>query len=160
MLNNNQVHALEHIAYGYDRVQNPLVRLEHSLHNFSAFVIMPLFAFSNAGVLIDFSSISAHLMIVLGVVFGLIIGKPIGIFGFTYLATKLNLIKKPNGLSWTEVLAVGFLGGIGFTMSIFITHLAFIDNTIIDAVKLGVFIASFISALIGVSIILSIKREE
>jgi len=160
MLNNKQVHALEQIAYGYDRVQNPLVRLEHNLHNFSAFVIMPLFAFSNAGVLIDFSSISAHLMIVLGVVFGLIIGKPIGIFGFTYLATKLNLIKKPNGLSWTEVLAVGFLGGIGFTMSIFITHLAFIDNTIIDAVKLGVFIASFISAIIGVSIILSIKRDR
>ncbi|MFK5977250.1 MAG: Na+/H+ antiporter NhaA [Sulfurovum sp.] len=159
MLNNKQVNALEQIAYGYDRVQNPLVRLEHNLHNFSAFLIMPLFAFSNAGVIIDFASVSTHINIVLGVILGLIIGKPIGIFGFTYIATKLRIIKKPNGLSWSEVLAVGFLGGIGFTMSIFITHLAFIDNTIIDAVKLGIFIASFISAIIGVSLILSIKKR-
>lgn len=159
LINNKQVHALEQIAFGYDRVQNPLVKLEHNLHNFSAFVIMPLFAFSNAGVVIDFSSVSTHLMIVLGVVLGLIIGKPIGIFGFTYLATKLNIIKKPNGLEWIEVLAVGFLGGIGFTMSIFITHLAFIDHSIIDSVKLGVFIASFISAIIGVAIILGIKNK-
>ncbi len=159
MLNNKQVHALETIAFGYDRVQNPLIRLEHSLHKFSAFFIMPLFAFSNAGVIIDFSSISTHFMIVLGVILGLVIGKPIGIFGITYLATKLQIVKKPSSLSWIEVLAVGFLGGIGFTMSIFITHLAFIDNSIIDAIKLGVFGASFLSAIIGVGIILSIKKE-
>ena len=70
------------------KLQNPLVRLEHNLHGLSAFFIMPLFAFSNAGVLIDFSTVDANLMIVLGVVFGLLIGKPIGIFGFTYLCNK------------------------------------------------------------------------
>ncbi|WP_121627885.1 Na+/H+ antiporter NhaA [Poseidonibacter antarcticus] len=158
ILNHHQIDSLENIRYNYDKVQNPLVRLEHDLHGLSAFIIMPLFAFSNAGVLIDFSTVSANLMIVLGVVFGLIIGKPIGIFGFTYLATKLNIIKKPDNISWAEVIAVGFLGGIGFTMSIFITHLAFLDENIIAAVKLGVFAASFIAAIVGVILILRLKK--
>ncbi len=154
VLNHHQIESLEHIAYNYEKVQNPLVRLEHQLHGLSAFFIMPLFAFSNAGVLIDFSGVSANLMIVLGVVFGLIIGKPVGIFGFTYLACKLKIITKPDNISWDDILAVGFLGGIGFTMSIFITHLAFLDEGIIAAVKLGVFAASFIAAVIGVILIL------
>lgn len=158
ILNHHQIDALESIAHGYDKVQNPLVRLEHNLHGISAFFIMPLFAFSNAGVLIDFSTVSTNLMIVLGVVFGLLLGKPIGIFGFTYLATKLKIIKKPDNISWFEVLAVGFLGGIGFTMSIFITNLAFIDETIISAVKLGIFASSFIAAIIGVLFILKTKK--
>jgi NhaA family Na+:H+ antiporter len=158
ILNHHQVDALESIAYGYDKVQNPLVRLEHNLHGLSAFVIMPLFAFSNAGVVIDFSSVNANLMIVLGVIFGLVVGKPIGIFGFTYLATKLKLVTKPDNISWNEIVAVGFLGGIGFTMSIFITHLAFVDESIIDAVKLGVFIASFIAMVVGVLLLLR-KKE-
>ena len=162
ILNHHQVDALENIAYGYDKVQNPLVRLEHNLHGLSAFFIMPLFAFSNAGVIIDFSTISANLMIVSGVVFGLVIGKPIGIFGFTYLLTKLKIIKKPDNISWFEVIAVGFLGGIGFTMSIFITHLAFADETIIAAVKLGIFVASFVAAILGIILVLasSKKRKE
>ncbi|QKE29393.1 sodium:proton antiporter [Arcobacter acticola] len=158
VLNHHQIDALEGMAYGYDKVQNPLVRLEHNLHGLSAFFIMPLFAFSNAGVIIDFSTIDANLMIVLGVVLGLLIGKPVGIFGFTYLATKIGLIKKPDDISWYDVIAVGFLGGIGFTMSIFITHLAFSDETIIAAVKLGVFAASFIAALIGVMLIMMKKK--
>ena len=159
VLNHHQIDALEDIAYGYDKVQNPLVRLEHNLHGLSAFFIMPLFAFSNAGVIIDFSTINANLMIVLGVVLGLVIGKPIGIFGFTYLATKIGIIKKPDEISWGDVIAVGFLGGIGFTMSIFITHLAFSDETIIAAVKLGVFTASFIAAIIGVTLIMLKKKK-
>lgn len=158
ILNHHQIDSLENIAHNYDKVQNPLVRLEHNLHGLSAFFIMPLFAFSNAGVIIDFSGINANLMIVLGVVCGLIIGKPIGIFGFTYLFSKLKIVKKPDNLSWNEIFAVGFLGGIGFTMSIFITHLAFVDESIIASVKLGVFIASFIAAIIGVLLILRTKK--
>lgn len=160
ILNHHQIDALENIAYGYDKVQNPLVKLEHQLHGFSAFFIMPLFAFANAGVIIDFGSVSQHLMIVLGVVFGLILGKPIGIFFFTFIATKMKLIHKPENLSWEEILAVGFMGGIGFTMSIFITHLAFVDETIISAVKLGIFIASFIAATIGVLLINKASKKD
>ena len=110
---------------------------------------MPIFAFSNAGVIIDFSGISANLMIVLGVVCGLIIGKPLGIFGFTYLFSKLKIIKKPHNLSWNEIFAVGFLGGIGFTMSIFITLLAFDNETIINNSKLVILIASLIAGILG-----------
>ncbi len=159
ILNHHQIDALECIANNYDHVQNPLVRLEHNLHGFSAFFIMPLFAFSNAGVLIDFSGVNAHLPIVMGVVLGLLIGKPLGIFTFTWLAAKIGLVSKPDTLSWMQVLAVGFLGGIGFTMSIFITHLAFADQVIIDSVKLGVFAASFIAAVIGVVLIMKGSRE-
>ncbi len=158
LLNDEQMHNINHIAQNYGRVQNPLVRLEHGLHNLSAFFIMPLFAFSNAGVIIDFSTVNANLMIVLGVVLGLIVGKPAGIVGLTYLATKFKLVEKPDDISWAEIVAVGFIAGIGFTMSIFITHLAFLDEGIIAAVKLGVFIASFIAAIIGVVLLLTIKN--
>ncbi len=154
ILNHHQIDALEDIAYNYDKVQNPLVKLEHQLHGFSAFIIMPLFAFSNAGVILDFSAVSQNFLIVVGVVLGLIVGKPVGIVGLTYLAQKLNIVKKPDDLGWDEVIAVGFLGGIGFTMSIFITQLAFLDQSIIDAVKLGIFFASFIAGVIGVMLIL------
>jgi NhaA family Na+:H+ antiporter len=154
LLNHHQIDALEDIAYNYDKVQNPLVKLEHQLHGLSAFVIMPIFAFSNAGVILDFSAISSNLMIVLGVVVGLIIGKPLGIVGFTWAFDKLKIVPKPHDLAWSEVVAVGFLGGIGFTMSIFITQLAFLDDGTIGAVKLGIFFASFISAVIGVLLIL------
>ena len=160
ILNHRQIDALEDIAYNYDKVQNPLVKLEHQLHGLSAFFIMPLFAFSNAGVILDFSAVSQNMMIVVGVVLGLIVGKPLGIVGFTYLAQKLNIVKKPKDLSWDEVIAVGFLGGIGFTMSIFITQLAFLDQSVIDAVKLGIFFASFIAGVLGVLLILKAYKNK
>lgn len=160
ILNHHQIDALEDIAYNYDKVQNPLVKLEHQLHGLSAFFIMPLFAFSNAGVILDFSAVSQNMMIVVGVVLGLIVGKPIGIVGFTYLAQKLKIVKKPDDLTWGEVIAVGFLGGIGFTMSIFITQLAFLDQSIIDAVKLGIFFASFIAGVLGVLLILRAYKNK
>lgn len=140
-------------------VDNPLVKLEHALHNFSAFIIMPLFAFANAGVIIDFSNVIEHQLIVLGVALGLIIGKPIGIFSFTYLATKLKISVKPENVTWNDIFAVGFLGGIGFTMSIFISHLAFSDETIVGAVKLGIFASSVIAAIIG-SVLLILKAKK
>ncbi|MFW2553594.1 Na+/H+ antiporter NhaA [Aliarcobacter butzleri] len=146
--------SVEHLS-----VDNPLVKLEHALHNFSAFIIMPLFAFANAGVIIDFSNVIEHQLIVLGVAIGLIIGKPIGIFSFTYLATKLKISVKPENVTWNDIFAVGFLGGIGFTMSIFISHLAFSDQTIVGAVKLGIFASSVIAAIIG-SVLLILKAKK
>jgi NhaA family Na+:H+ antiporter len=159
ILNHKQIDILEDIAYKYDKVQNPLVKLEHQLHGLTAFFIMPLFAFSNAGVILNFTAVSQNMMIVLGVVLGLLVGKPVGIMGITYLAHKLNIVKKPDNLSWNEILAVGFLGGIGFTMSIFITQLAFLDQTVIDAVKIGIFFASFLAGIIGVLLILKASKK-
>jgi NhaA family Na+:H+ antiporter len=158
LLNHHQLDTLESIAYNYDRVQNPLLKLEHQLHSFSAFFIMPLFAFSNAGVAFELSAVSQNISVVLAVVFGLVLGKPLGIVGFTYLFDKLGFISKPKVLSWSEVVAVGFLGGIGFTMSIFITQLAFVQNTTIDAVKLGIFFASFVAGVIGTILIFRMKK--
>ena len=146
--------SVEHLS-----VDNPLVKLEHALHNFSAFIIMPLFAFANAGVIIDFSNVIEHQLIVLGVALGLVVGKPIGIFSFTYLATKLKISVKPENVTWNDIFAVGFLGGIGFTMSIFISHLAFSDETIVGAVKLGIFASSVIAAIIG-SVLLILKAKK
>ncbi|WP_198305601.1 Na+/H+ antiporter NhaA [Arcobacter vandammei] len=143
----------------YEFENSPLDKLSLALHNFSAFLIMPLFAFANAGVIIDFSSVLTHKYIVLGVALGLIIGKPIGIFTFTYLATKLKIAIKPVTVSWAEVIAAGFLGGIGFTMSIFISHLAFSDESIVSAVKLGIFASSITAAIIGVILILLVKKR-
>lgn len=160
ILNHYQIDALEDIAYNYDKVQNPLLKLEHQLHSLSAFFIMPLFAFSNAGVILDFSAVTQNATIVIGVVLGLVIGKPIGIVGFTYLASKLKIIKKPEELGWDEVIAVGFLGGIGFTMSIFITQLAFLDQSVVDAVKLGIFFASFIAGVLGTVLILKAHKNK
>lgn len=158
LLNHHQIDNLEHIAYGYDKVQNPLVKLEHLLHDLSAFLIMPLFAFANAGVVIDFSGIEEHFLIVLGVILGLTLGKPIGIVGFTYFASKLNFIEKPKELSWGNIIGAGFIGGIGFTMSIFITNLAFGNENLISAIKIGIFISSFVAAIIGVVLIKRLSK--
>lgn len=160
IINHHQIDTLENIAYNYDKVQNPLVKLEHRLHGLSAFVIMPFFAFANAGVILDFSAVSQNLFIVLGVIIGLLIGKPLGIVGFTYVASKIGLVKKPDELKWNEIIAVGFLGGIGFTMSIFITQLAFIDASMIAAVKLAIFFASFIAGILGVLLILRANKRN
>ncbi len=159
LLSHDQIDSLESMAYGYEKVQNPLLRLEHSLHGLCAFFIMPLFAFSNAGVIIDFSSANEHLNIVLGVILGLVLGKPLGIVGFTYIFDKLGISVKPENISWFEILCIGFIAGIGFTMSIFITHLAFLDKDIISAVKLGVFIASFLASIIGVVMLLLVSKK-
>lgn len=160
LLNHYQIDALENIAYNYDKVQNPLLKLEHQLHGLSAFVIMPIFAFANAGVILDFTAVSQNFMIVLGVVLGLLLGKPIGIVGFAYVAHKLKIAPKPDNLSWNEVIAVGFIAGIGFTMSIFITQLAFMDDSLIAAVKLGIFFVSFVAGVLGVIFVLRAHKQK
>jgi len=140
--------------------KSPLLRVEHALHNFSAFIIMPVFAFANAGVELDFASVIENKTIVLGVFLGLLIGKPIGILASTYLATKFKISEKPANVTWSEILAVGFLAGIGFTMSIFISVLAFDDPHIVSAVKIGIFASSISAAVIGVIFLLIVGKKE
>lgn len=140
--------------------KSPLLRVEHALHNFSAFLIMPIFAFANAGVELEFASVIENKTIVLGVFFGLVIGKPIGIFIFTYLATLFKISEKPSNVTWGEIIAVGFLGGIGFTMSIFISALAFDEPSIVSAVKIGVFASSITAAIVGVIFLLILSKKR
>ena len=128
----------------------PLHRLEHSFHAFVSFVVLPIFAFANAGVIIDsdiFQQLSSH--VTLGVVGGLIIGKVVGITLFTFILVKTGVCHLPHGANWSHILGVGLLAAIGFTMSLFITDLAFADEQLIKQAKLGIISASTIAGLLG-----------
>ena len=132
---------------------SPLGKLETALHPWVNFLIMPIFALANAGVVIDPSSLGQGTMpaVIPGVFFGLLLGKPLGIFVFSWLAVKLGLAGKPEGTRWIQILALGILGGIGFTMSIFIDNLAFTDPAMINAGKLAILATSFLAACLGVA---------
>lgn len=131
-------------------VESPLVRFESGLHGFVAFAIMPLFALANAGVSISggaFESLAEPLP--LGILLGLFIGKPLGITLFAWLGSKVKLASLPSGAGWIDLFFISILGGIGFTMSLFITNLAFTDGGVIDKAKLGVLLGSLASGVIG-----------
>ena len=138
-----------------------LVKIEHSISPYVAFGIMPLFAFANAGVSLDGISFSSLLLPVpLGILLGLFIGKQLGVFLFSYVAIKFGFAQMPNNSNWFTLYGVGVLTGIGFTMSLFVGNLAFIDNTqYIDGVKLGVLSGSLLSTLFGYFLILSTSKK-
>jgi len=129
---------------------SPLKHLEHILHPWTAFLVLPIFAFANAGVSLAGLQI-ADLMapLALGIAAGLVIGKQIGVFGFMYLATRIGLVKRPAGVTWLQLYGLACLTGIGFTMSLFIGNLAFVDPDQIETVKLGVISGSLISGVLG-----------
>lgn len=154
-----QQDSLEAISDAYEAVQNPLVRLEHSLHPISAFFIIPLFAFANAGVQIAGGGFQLLSPVNLGILLGLILGKPLGIIGITYLAERLGWVQKPPSLSWKHISGAGILGGVGFTMSIFITQLAFEDAAIIASAKLIILACSLVMGIIGVMYLWRLKSE-
>ncbi len=129
---------------------SPLKHLEHFLHPWTAFLVLPLFAFANAGVsLAGLKPADLMAPLALGIAAGLVIGKQLGVFGFMYLATRIGLVKRPDGVTWLQLYGLACLTGIGFTMSLFIGNLAFVDADQIETVKLGVISGSLISGLIG-----------
>tara|TARA_Y100000031_G_scaffold82459_1_gene90830 strand:+ start:154 stop:1326 length:1173 start_codon:yes stop_codon:yes gene_type:complete len=138
-----------------------LIKLEHAISPYVAFGIMPLFAFANAGVSLDGISFSSLLLPVpLGILLGLFIGKQLGVFLFSYVSIKLGFAQMPNNSNWIELYGVGILTGIGFTMSLFVGNLAFIENTqYIDGVKLGVLSGSLLSTLSGYLLILATSKK-
>ncbi|MDR0666130.1 MAG: Na+/H+ antiporter NhaA [Campylobacteraceae bacterium] len=127
--------------------RSPLIRLEHTLNPLSAYFIMPIFAFANAGITIGGKFELNN--VTLGIMLGLIIGKPVGIFLFTLLCEKFKVAKKPDSLSWAHILGAGFLGGIGFTMSIFIATLTF-EGALLEEAKLTIMLSSLLATVIGV----------
>ncbi len=146
--------ALEHASVG---VTAPILRLEHALHNFSAFVVMPLFAFANAGVRIG--GPIEHAEIALGVLVGLIIGKPLGITAAAFVTVKAGIAKLPDGVRWASLLGYAFLAGIGFTMSLFIAMLAFDDAAPVGAAKIGILAGSLLAGIIATIILKTIGRK-
>ena len=139
-----------------------LLKLEHILSPYVAFGIMPLFAFANAGVVLNDISINTILSPVpLGIICGLFFGKQIGVFLFSFLAVKLKLAEMPTNSNWIKFYGVGILTGIGFTMSLFVGNLAFVDySNNLDGVKIGVLIGSSLSAIVGYLLLLIVTRKK
>ncbi|MCF8227057.1 MAG: Na+/H+ antiporter NhaA [Bacteroidales bacterium] len=149
LLNEKQIHLLDDLEEWSDKVQSPLQHLEHKLHYWVAFFIMPVFALANAGVVFNVDlGINRDIAFVIAA--SLFLGKIIGIPLFTFLGLKLKLTELPKGMFFGHVVGVAFLAGVGFTMSIFISNLAFADNPILtNSSKIGILIGSFVSGMIG-----------
>ena len=130
-----------------ERVTAPILRLEDALHNFSAFVVMPLFAFANAGVKFDLSL--QHAEVGFGILAGLLFGKPLGIMMFALIGVKTGIAMLPQAVNWRSLLGCACLAGIGFTMSLFIAMLAFEDTGLVYAAKRGIIIGSLLAAIAG-----------
>ena len=133
-----------------------LIKVEHAISPYVAFGIMPLFAFANAGVSLEGLSFESLLnKVPLGILLGLFIGKQLGVFLFSYVSIKTKIAQMPNNSNWFNLYGVGVLTGIGFTMSLFVGNLAFIDNIqYMDGVKIGVLTGSLLSTLFGYFLIL------
>lgn len=152
MMHEKQKAILINIKDKIDSVNSPAARLEHDLHLPVSLIVIPLFALANAGISIDFSSIGDTIIepVSIGIIMGLILGKVIGIAGVAWLAIKLGIAQLPHGSTMSQVFGVAFLGGIGFTMSIFVAELAFLGNSaLIFQAKVGILVASFFAGLIG-----------
>ena len=128
-----------------------LIKIEHAISPYVAFMIMPLFAFANAGVSLEGLSLSSLSMPVpLGIVMGLFVGKQVGVMLFSFFAVRFGVAQMPDNSNWLSLYGVSILTGIGFTMSLFVGNLAFVDNTqYIEGVKIGVLAGSLLSTLFG-----------
>jgi len=154
-----QQSAVEELETACERVQPPLHRLEQGLHPWVTFLIMPIFALANAGVVLSGDSRNLMLQpVTLGVVLGLVLGKPIGITLASWLAVRLRLASLPQNVSWKHIHGAAWLGGIGFTMSLFMTGLAFDDEVHLTAAKLGILIASVCAGIVGSAILVRIRE--
>ena len=141
--------------------KSPLHSLEHGLSPYVLYMIVPIFAFANAGVVLTGLSLSdLFAPLPLGIALGLIIGKQIGVFGMTWAMVKLGFARLPHGASWMHIYGIACLAGIGFTMSLFIGSLSFADAAQMNAVRLGVLSGSLVSAILGYGVLLLAARRE
>ena len=150
--------ALEHACHD---AMSPLQRMEHEMQGWVLFGIMPLFALANAGISLNGRELAAAVSdpVTLGVALGLLCGKPLGVLLFSWLAVRLGVAELPRGSRWRDVLGIGILAGIGFTMSLFVTGLAFSDPLLIVRAKLGIFAASLLAGA-GGYLLLARRRGE
>jgi len=150
------------IPFGDGSKKSTSIVLQHFLHKPVAFIILPIFALANTAIIISSNMgeiLTQHYSV--GIALGLIVGKPIGIFILSLLAVNLGICKLPSDLNWKSIFGVGFLGGIGFTMSIFVTLLAFDDTTIINNAKFVILLSSLTAGIIGfLSLKLTLKMKE
>ncbi len=150
-LKNEQYYILERMDMDNKKAIPPLQLLEHSMHPFVTFIILPVFALANAGVtLLDINSEQLFgTNVAIGVALGLLVGKVIGVVGFTWLIVKIKIADYPKGMNLKNLFGIGLLASIGFTMSLFITQLAFVHEEYQMQAKIGIFIASIIGGILG-----------
>ncbi|RMG04231.1 MAG: Na+/H+ antiporter NhaA, partial [Nitrospirae bacterium] len=162
LLNQRHLSAVQSIELACHHVETPLQRLEHALHPWVAYLLIPLLALANAGVSFTNMDLLETIKneVFLGVLVGLLIGKPLGIMLFTALFVKLKVTNLPNSVTWPQIFGVSLLGGIGFTMSLFIATLSFKNPDLLDYAKTGILIASFLSGVIGTVLLLFVTRQR
>ncbi|MCF8057235.1 MAG: Na+/H+ antiporter NhaA [Desulfocapsa sp.] len=155
LINQQHLTIIQNIENACHQTQTPLQRMLGGLNSWVALVILPLFALANAGVYLGGMDLQYALTssITLGVMLGLVIGKPLGIFTFTFAASKLMKAKLTGGVTWLHIFGASMLGGIGFTMSIFISGLSFSEQELIDLSKFGVIGGSLISGIFGLAVL-------
>jgi NhaA family Na+:H+ antiporter len=150
------IHSMERLCEG---VETPLNRIEHALQPWVSFLIMPLFALSNAGVPVVGNVLAAATnRVAIGVALGLVLGKPFGITLFAWAAERIGLVARPRGTDWMQIFAASCVCGIGFTMSLFIAALALPDGDVLDLAKIGTLAASVVAGCVGCYFFLRMKR--
>lgn len=161
VLSKDQIEQIDHLEGLIGRVQSPLQHLEHRLHVWVAYFIMPVFALANAGIAFG-SDMALDMPLIFNIAIALFVGKLIGISFFSFLAVKLNLAELPKNVNYWQIIGVAILAGVGFTMSIFIANLAFVqDISFADSAKIGILIGSLVSAVVGALILhLSGKKNR
>ena len=160
LTNRGHQEAIQALESACDAAQAPLQRIEHALHGFVAFLVMPVFALANAGVPLGGGAGAAlRSPIALGVALGLLVGKPLGIVAASWIAVRSGAADLPAGVAWRHVHGAGWLGGIGFTMSLFVAGLAFADPAVLDTAKLGVLGASVVAGCVGYALLRKARRE-
>jgi NhaA family Na+:H+ antiporter len=152
--------ALEAWDAIHDRLESPASRMLRFMAPRSSFLVLPIFAFANAGVTLETEVFSGHAPLILGTAVALVIGKPLGYFTASALAVWLGFAVKPGAYSWRQLLGAGALAGIGFTMSLFIASLAFPVEADYAAVKIGVYTASILAGIVGVAILWNAGSPE
>jgi NhaA family Na+:H+ antiporter len=141
-------------------VRSPLQHLEHKLHNLTAYFILPVFAFANAGVVLSTNS-GLNTSLMLSITISLFVGKLLGVSLFSYLGVKLKLTELPTGINFKQIIGIASIAGVGFTMSIFIANLAFGNDLVnINSSKVGIIIGSIISGVVGVVILRLTSKKE
>ena len=148
VLSKKQLHTIDDLQELTETTTSPLQHLEHMLHGWVSYLIMPVFALANAGVAFSLSG-ETNLSLSLNLAISMVVGNFIGIFSFSWLAIKLNIAELPQNVNFKQLAGVSFLGGLGFTMSLFINSLAYTDEALIDSAKMGILFGSLIAGTLG-----------
>ena len=160
LLGHDEIKALDSVENMSKQLVSPLQHLEHTLHGWVSYVIMPIFALANAGVVISFSGLGELSHISYNIAIALVLGNTIGIMVLSFIAIKLKLADLPENVNYIQLFGVSLLGGLGFTMSLFIANLAYEDEALITAAKMGVIIGSLVAGVSGYLILRFTLKEK